>query len=84
MAEDCNRPVSRWSTEERLAWGREENALRHQELALVTDEESLLAAQKRAKKRRNTIGASRGQAVQMVLEAQQDAILRRSACRRSA
>ena len=76
--EDCNRPVSRWSEAERLSWGTEENRIRQQELALVTDEASLLAVQERAKKRRRQIGASAGQAFSMVREAQIDADRRKA------
>jgi hypothetical protein len=70
VAEDCNRPVSQWSDAERLAWGAEENRRRKEDLARVSDENSLTACQLRAKKRRNAIGASAGQAFSMVRDAQ--------------
>lgn len=69
------KPVSQWSEEEQLSWGRKEDALRRADLEKVTDAESLKRAQDAAKRRRNAVGASLGQAFDMVKRAQEAAKL---------
>ncbi len=75
MPSNRQKPVSAWSLDERLHWGSQEDALRRQDLALVTDAVSLGECQVKVKQRRNAVGASRGQAFAMITEAQRAAKL---------
>jgi hypothetical protein len=60
------KPLSRWTEAERLAWGRQENAARKEDLRNLTID----AAQVAARCRRNTIGATANEAVEMIRLAQ--------------
>ncbi len=64
------KPVSQWSEGERLAWGLKEDAIRGKEMETVIDSASLQAVQCSVKRRRDAVGASHGQAFQMVIMAQ--------------
>lgn len=54
---------------ERLAWGAQESVQRQADLAAPKSAEALKAAQDAAERRRKLIGATRGQATGMVIDA---------------
>jgi len=60
------------SDQEMLAWGAEESKARGVDLA-VCSAEGLAQAQSNAKARRKAIGATRGQAADMVIRANREA-----------
>jgi hypothetical protein len=57
------------TAEQMLAWGAQESAARQADLAEVKSKEALTAAQANCEARRKLIGATRGQATSMVLQA---------------
>lgn len=61
------------SDEEMLAWGAAESAARKADLAASRTPAGLLAAQENANQRRKLIGATMGQAADMVIRANREA-----------